>query len=1071
MFKTILIPVLVASCALYSRAWGAYASSAAAAGDTSQDFESYDAEAQNIHRADESGAYYWNAPEEPTLVTTSVKEDDDGGKYLYVNASENPSEGLMRTFIPQPGWYDLETNAYTTVAGDYAALYCRFRTKFDLYDADLRPECDDQDRIVIWARKDAEDDEAPGQLLVSAAKFEGGIRNPVRHDYLIATTNIDPDAWHEVTIRTIPDIAGGLKALAFQLWIDGSPVEAGADYPVIDALTDAGMLSGEARALIGRHRLFPALTAPGINESVSLGGVGFTGLGPVDDFNLTTNAPSEWAGAPRIFTLRWDAGVASLKYSFAEGETNEVSAINARSTYFEIPSAETAIEVIATYDTAGDYSPGIWTAGGACSVVTNVEGSVTNYSFRCDASAEAGLGYVRSFRNEIGLGGGIGAYASFTAAKQQALAQGGLPIVLNSDFAPVYGSDDEGQITILKGEKVTIDLNGHSLTNAVGEFATIMNYGDLTIIDSQGGGRVVPYSVYTGDTNDVHQIAINNPASMYCRPSLTIRGGIYDGFINCSGAVTNKDTFARMEGGTLVIGRNGSSPDDPQFIDPDGGEFEFESKLEDQTLYYTYDEPYWKPFTNAFIWCGKGADDKWSTPENWRCNAVPSAGDYAIFPPAGTNVWEADMETGVAVQDVWFAGNVNLHGANDCTDCRWTTPSDGRIRGDATLSWNGKLPGDLSTLLDPRWAGTVQIAEVGDKSPKLLSDLTTWGTSASTVVFKGVRGYYQMTGTVTVPYVLKLVDGANGYAWKNDAGFTGGIIEFASIAGDGGFVSPKNTIANRQLLIFRDILSYTGKMEVKGKRVLFGPGNAETTEAGSITWSDGLVMNQPKTAHDCRVAAFGTRIDVKYGALGDVLTAYSATEGSVVGYTSTVVGMPPYSEVGELCITNPVGQVKIGAWSEDAVIVDGRRVATNELLTANSLTSIKAMKASSAMKLSFASHYDAILTTNGDNSVSVKLALNENAIPVIGATGDESATIVFADGMASIIISGAIEGLWYGLEYKADLAEDWPSEPYIWSTLDPLNGDQVELVAPAEGPSGFYRVVVTDVKPDEGGAE
>ena len=1068
MFKTILIPVLVASCALYTRAWGAPAYTATA-GDSRQNFEAFEAEASNIHRSAESGSYFWNAPEEPTLVTTSVKDEDGTNKYLYVSASEVPSESLVRTFLPQSGWTELETNAWTTVSGGYAALYCRFRTKFDLYDADSRPECDDEDRLVLWARKDAEDEDAPGEFFVSAAKFEGDVRNPVRYDYSVVTTNVDPEAWHEVTVRTIPDIAGGLKALAFQLWIDGNPVEAAAeDYPVIAALSDLSMLSAEARALIARRRLFPALTAPGLNESVSLGGVGFSGVGVIDDIVMTTNAPAAYAEVPRVFTLRWDAGVASLKYIIAAGATNEVSAINGRCAYFEIPSEATEIEVIATYDTAGDYSQGIWTAGGACSVVTNVEGSVTNYSFRCDASSDPGLGYVRSFRREIGLGGGFGAYASFTEAKEQAFAQGGLPIVLNSDFAASYDTDDGGLILINAGETVTIDLNGHSITNATGEYPTIMNLGRLTIIDSQGGGRVVSHSEYTGDTNDCRQTAVHNYASKHGRPELTIRGGIYDGCINTSGEAVSNNTV-RLSG-TLAIARSGYDQTAPAFRDPVGEEFVWEDKLVDPTLYYLYDEPYWKPFTNAYIWCGKGADDKWSTPENWRCNEVPTNGCYAIFPPTA-GAWEADMGSGVEVKDVWFAGDVVLHGANDCTDCRWTTPSDGRLRGDATLSWNGKLPGDLSTLLDPLWAGTVQIADVGDKSPKLLSALATWGTSASTVVLKGVRGYYQITGNITLPYALKLVNGANGYAWKNDAGFTGGVIEFAALSGDGAFLSPKNTIANRQLIIFRDILSYTGKLEVKGKRVLLGPGDAETTEAGSITWSDGLVMNQPKSVHDCRVAAFGARIDVNYGALGDVLAAYSATEGSVVGYTSTVVGMPPYSEAGELCITNPVGQVKIGAWSEEAVIVDGVRVVTNELLTANSLTSIKAVKAASALRLSFASHYDAVLTTNGDNSVSVRLALNANAVPVIGASGDESATITFADGMASIVVSGAIEGLWYGLEYKSDLGVEWPAEPYIWSTLDPRDGDKVELIAPAEGPSGFYRVVVTDIKPGEGGDE
>ena len=101
----------------------------------------------------------------------------------------------------------------------------------------------------------------------------------------------------------------------------------------------------------------------------------------------------------------------------------------------------------------------------------------------------------------------------------------------------------------------------------------------------------------------------------------------------------------------------------------------------------------------------------------------------------------------------------------------------------------------------------------------------------------------------------------------------------------------------------------------------------------------------------------------------------------------------------------------------------------------------------------------------------MKLSLNEFAVPVIGASGGESAKITFVDGMASIVVTDVIEGFWYGLEYKPRLEDEWPAEPYIWTVANPFAGGLVELIAPAEGPSGFYRVVVTDVKPAEGGAE
>lgn len=1081
MNKAILIPVLVGTCVWYARAAEVYHDVADAVVESAQDFELYDFEdpekSANIHRKSEitstgwSASYMWNAPEDSSLVSTKVRlNEETGDQYLEVNASERPDEGLMRTFIARSSFPAPVTNAYTSFTGGeapYNGFYCSFKTKFPMYDAGLSPALDDGDRLVIWAQKDPSDETKPGFIYVTAGRFVGDIHKVEPFNYKVVTTNVDASAWHEVVIRAIPDIRQGARALGFAIWIDGLAAVVGGEYPVADGV-DMATLTDEAKVLVSQRRLFPSLTVPGLNRSVALGGVAFTGVSVIDDVSVSKSAPGAWADEVRVFTLRWDAGVTSVKCRIGAGDEIEIPSgeIFRRYAVFEVPRAETGIEVTATYDTAGDYSQGFWGASGACSLVTNVVGSVTNYSFVCNASADPGTGYVRSFRREIGLGGGgIGSFATFADAKEQAIAQG-VVLVLNEDFAASMDSSDAGKIVIEGGEALTIDLNGHSIYNTVGLNPTIVNYGRLTIVDSVGGGKVMPYSDYTGVyvDGDARQEAVHNYASKKFIPELTIRGGIYDGVINNGGVVTNNQNLARMEG-VLLIARNADSPDDPQFISLGGDEFEFNDKLEDPTLYYSYEDPYWKPLTNAFIWCGKGADDKWSNPENWRCNAVPAAGDYAIFPAAGTNVWEADMETGIEVRDIWFAGDVVLHGSADFTDVKWKIPADGRVSGDAVLVWNGRLPPDLATLLDGAWAGTVAINDVGNSSPKLMTDMGTWGTASSVVRFRGVRGYYHMTANIALPYTLELQNGSNGYGWKNDAGFTGGVIEFPRLVGSGSFVSPKNTIANQQIIIFRDVYGYTGVMDVKGKRVVLGPGNAATLEAGSITWSDGLKI-KVGPVHSCRVAAFGGVMDV-YGSYGDQLAEYAE---STVGDVAEIVNLMPGSITAEICVTNPVGTVKVARWSDDAIIVDGRRVVTNVLEDVNSLTSISSPSASALKKLTFAKYYTPSVVEN-DGVASVKLSLNELAVPVIGAAGGESAKITFADGMASIVVTDVIEGFWYGLEYKKSLADEWPAEPYIWTVANPLSGGQVELIAPAEGDSGFYRVVVSDVKPSEGGAE
>lgn len=1044
MIKTILIPVLVGSFALCARASEVYLPEAGKMEPSAQDFQSYAGYAENIHLQREAERYFWSVPDDRSMVTTLVGVEGSN-LYLGVEASDRPAEGLTRLLVPRNSLSESVKGASTVVDGEYDGYYLQFKTKFESFDDGTRPDVDGEDRLVFWSRG--------GKLILTAGRFVGSTRKVETHDYTIGAYTASE--WHTVVMRVIPEVQVGARALAFEVWVDGNAVVASAgDYPVVDGSISPSVLTPEARVLIEQRRLFPSLTVPGVNESVALGGVSFTGSGAVDDLNSVFAAPSAAMKAPRVFTLRWDAGVKTLSYSVGGGAAVSVSSIDDRNAVFEIPAASTEVRVNATYNT--DYSAGVWRADGAC--------SLDGTTFRADASAAGCVGYVGSAYPNISIGGGE--FASFAEAKAKAKEQGLDVIALSGDFLVSADTADEGAIWIEPGENVTIDLNGHELGTTCREYPTIMNYGTLTIVDTVGGGRVKAYkpaAEFDGDLLDNEQTAVQNYASPRGTPSLTIRGGVFDGRVNSSGWIVNLETGAYLEG-NILISRNGST-DEPKFISADAEEFEFGDKLEDPTLYYAYEDSYWKPAeSGAFIWSGKGSDDKWSSSANWRCNAVPGADDYVYFPAAGTNAWEVELGDGVMAKDVQFAGNVNFHGAADFTEVVWRE-ANGRVGGDAVLTWSGKLPPDLSSLLSAdRWAGTIEVAEVGNASPKLLTDLASWGTANSKVRFCGVRGYYHLTSNLTVPWALELVDGGNGYAWKNDAGFTGGVIEFPVLVGSGGFVSPKNTIANRQLIVFRDVSEYKGKLDVLGKRVVLGSGEVVTQEAGSITWSDGVkVWYARGVAHNCAVAAFGgtMEVDGDWDLNSFTLATYA---GSTVGDAAEVVSLVPGDFTKELCVDSPVGEVRIVKWSENAVIIDGRRVviADEEAPALNSLSAIRA-PLSAVSRLPIAKYYSPTVSGEGDDLASVRLELNELAVPVIGADGGESATVRFGDGLASIVVSRTIRGFWYGLEYKASLEAPWAS-PEIWE-VSGEDGGQIELVAPAEGVSGFYRVVVSDVCP------
>ncbi len=1004
--------------------------------------------AKNVHLEKENAQYYWNSPDDASMVSTDVGVSGNDF-YLNIDASDHPDEGLKRLLVPANTLSEPVVDASTAVTGvgGYDGYYLQFKTTFPAFDAGTRPEIDGRDRLVFWS--------CGGALYVTAGRFAGSTRNVESRDYKIVASGVDADAWHTITLRVISDVQTGAGALGFQIWLDGNSVTA--DQAVTDGSLSPSVLTPEARVLIAQRRLFPALSVPGVNESVALGGAAFTGSGSVDDFVYSLEPPSAAMKAPNVFMLRWDAGVKTLSYKVNGGASVSVPSIGERNAVFEIPAGAT-VAVTAGYDTG--CSKGVWRAESAC--------SLSDTAFTASASSALSVGYVGSFYPSVTIGDG--AFSSFADAKEAA-KESGETISLDKDFFVAADSRDEGRIYIAPGETVTIDLKGHTLGTTCSEYPTIWNRGTLTIIDTVGGGKVKALAdEFTGDAFDMTQVAVMNQSEYYNVPSLTIGGGVYEGLVISSGVVVGKDPVLYREAGLKIV-RNGGTGE-PKFRSLDGEEFAFAEKVEDPKLFYVYEEPYWQPSEiEAFIWCGKGNDNEWSTAANWRCNSVPGVSDVVYFPSKGTNAWEVTVADSDAIGKVMLAGNVNLHGTADFTAADWQD-SVGRVSGDAVLVWNGKLPPDLmATLFAEAWAGTVAIVDVGDASPKLMTDMAGWGTASSTVRFNGVRGYYHKTENLMVPWTLELVDGSNGYAWKNDAGFTGGVITFPVLVGNGRFVSPKNTIANRQVIVFRDAYAYGGVLEVYGKRVVIGPGEVCTQEAGSITWSDGAQVKNKSVPDECRVAAFGGALEF-FGNWGSVLAKYS---DFTVDDSAVVVTLAPGDLAAELCVDQPVGEVRIVRWSENAVIIDGRRVVITDEDPVGELNSLSAFSAPDAespvlkrLSSAAAGYYTPTLETKGELT-TLTFALNERAVPVMGRSGEESAKMRIEDGLVSIVVSGVIKGFWYGLEYKASLTEGW-NRPEIWEVAGE-DGGQIELVAPAEGAAGFYRVVVSDVKPEEGDAE
>lgn len=104
-------------------------------------------------------------------------------------------------------------------------------------------------------------------------------------------------------------------------------------------------------------------------------------------------------------------------------------------------------------------------------------------------------------------------------------------------------------VTIPKDKSITLDLNGHTLTSETSY--VIQNNGELTIIDSAGGGRIERTA--SGNTTGV----INEATGV-----LTVEGGTIDVTTTPSGeavGIDNKGRIAEISGGDIIAQTPGST--------------------------------------------------------------------------------------------------------------------------------------------------------------------------------------------------------------------------------------------------------------------------------------------------------------------------------------------------------------------------------------------------------------------------------------------------------------------------------------------------------------------------------
>lgn len=1033
--------------------------------------------------------YYWET--EATAGAATVRTNLTGGAYGYTNTVRNAylvaREGeqnvryleldldkpLERYVMPAPQ----HTNVflYTTA---YDGIYADTLVK--LTPSLAPPDVDATDKVVVWLRESEADGQTVTNLIVTAGRYAGGYDKIETAHYVIASPQVTAETWHQLTIRAISDMTNPARASkdairemapGMTVYIDGMPAVADASYDIgIGTVSRADWLTPEARVLIAERRIFPWIARAGENKAMALQKLSFAGCGALDDVLFTTSRPGHVV-SDNVFTLKWDAGVTRIDCTVSNATGEASYSIDAT----ELPRyrdyalgtnhyAQVTVTDVA-FDEAHDYSNGVWTAKNDCTVAGRV--------FTYDGASENPIGIVSSSRNVIGVG--EGGCETFAEAKARAKALGMNKIVLMTNVVvaqTAYGAEyrDAGHLTVSSGEDFVLDLNGHTLRGQDGDATITQSGGRLRIIDSSAEqtGRVIPSAL------DRENTAVKSKPYRGKSTELVIEAGWYDGLVEIAGT----EVGGKLVMPTCVVDGGGYT----NFYG-DAQHFYLEQYVTNAASYFALDaNDYWTMLaTNAFIWCGEGADDLWHNPDNWRGKQVPGAGDTAIFPRIvdGSEGWDVDFGEGAATKRLWMDADILMAGTNDFTEVQ-VVSGDGSFGGtNGVMCFVKKLPGRLAdggangVRLLPTWAGTVRISKV--TSPKVLTDIASWGTARSKVEFNGVRGYLNDSRNYAMPYGLILTDDGTTAAWKNDTGFDGSSVTFPSLAGTGTFDSAKNLKAIRQIFKFRDVRDFSGKFKIGGKRLLLGEddipeGLSAVAKAGFVIFSDAVCVQSQRGWEGVNAYFLGSSLNV-LGQTNDVLMTltdkkskpdlsavavalegetneYSLVQaGTAIVVTNAVCEARRSLDVGGLSVlADSIGaSVKSGGTFD---VPDGSAVSIvgNDVIVNGRIVS------------SFPSYYTVAAVPGTPTTYAVQFDEDE-AKPSLAAftiSGDEP----------KLQVENAQPGLWYGVQTVSSLAEDWDAAPV--SSWVRAYGDTVTLEPGSAGSAGFYRVLVTDREPNGG---
>lgn len=329
-----------------------------------------------------------------------------------------------------------------------------------------------------------------GRLMIAASRIdENGDLVPTL--YKTTMDQMVAGKWYRVSLRAIGNAATteGPEFPAFAMYIDGQLVTcAEGEYPLDDK---SGRALFRGNGYFEGRSLFPSMQpVGGVRYAQKIYSVAMQGAGRFDELGVTDeNLFPTKTNQIDLIVLCDEGSMRSLAYKAedADGVYAE-DTIDSGIDGFRIPARVGAtITLVPTGPEGSGFADEVKISGNVEAVV-----AVTNFVLTFAKEFNDAGSVTCAFRQkDMCFRVGSKIFASFWEA-MDAVGNSGATVYLQADInLETDALGDNGQARVLPNQNAVLDLMGHTIKGRhFDDEAAIYNQGQLTIIDSEGGGTI-----------------------------------------------------------------------------------------------------------------------------------------------------------------------------------------------------------------------------------------------------------------------------------------------------------------------------------------------------------------------------------------------------------------------------------------------------------------------------------------------------------------------------------------------------------------------------------------------------